>query len=144
MFAALTVPTFPSLREALALGLLSLCLVATKPAGGQEVTASITGTVYSVRTNSVGVFDLTSVPVGTYELKVEAPGFQSVLYPSLTPVLKEFPLRESRRLEFRAEFFNVANTLILNSPDNFLAFRLGLVESSQGERNIQFALKFYY
>jgi hypothetical protein len=112
MFAALIVPTFPSLREALALGLLSLWLVATKPAGGQEVTATITGTVvdptravivgaavgakdiergtvYSVRTNSVGVFDLTSVPVGTYELKVEAPGFQSVLYPSLTLVLNQ-------------------------------------------------------
>jgi hypothetical protein len=59
-------------------------------------------------------------------------------------IQKEFPLRESRRLEFRAEFFNVTNTLILNSPDKFLAFRLGLVESSQGERNIQFALKFYY
>jgi hypothetical protein len=59
-------------------------------------------------------------------------------------IQKEFPLRESRRLEFRTEFFNVTNTPILNSPDNFLAFRLGLIESSQGERNIQFALKFYY
>jgi hypothetical protein len=59
-------------------------------------------------------------------------------------IQKEFPLREAKRLEFRAEFFNATNTLILNSPDNFLAFRLGLVESSQGERNIQFALKFYY
>jgi hypothetical protein len=107
MFASLTVPTLPSIREALALGLLSLCLGAAKPACGQEVTATITGTVvdptravivgaalvardiergtvYSVRTNSVGVFDLTRVPVGTYELKVEAPGFQSVFYPSLT------------------------------------------------------------
>ena len=59
-------------------------------------------------------------------------------------IQKEFPLRESRRLELRAEFFNVANTLILNSPDNLLAFRLGLIEGLQGERNIQFALKFYY
>jgi hypothetical protein len=95
------------MQEALALGLLSLCLAAAKPAYGQEVTATITGTVvdptravivgaalvakdiergtvYSVRRNSVGVFDVTRVLIGTYELKVEAPGFQSVFYPSLT------------------------------------------------------------
>jgi hypothetical protein len=32
----------------------------------------------------------------------------------------------------------------LNSPNTYLNFNLGLVSSSQGERNIQFALKFYY
>jgi hypothetical protein len=45
MFAALTVPTLRSIREALALCLLSLCLAAAEPAYGQEVTATITGTV---------------------------------------------------------------------------------------------------
>jgi hypothetical protein len=59
-------------------------------------------------------------------------------------VQKEFLLSESKRLEFRAEFFNVTNTPILNSPSIGLNFNLGLVNSSQGERNIQFALKFYY
>jgi Carboxypeptidase regulatory-like domain/TonB dependent receptor len=57
---------------------------------------------------------------------------------------KEFPFSESKRLEFRAEFFNVTNTPILNSPSTGLNFNLGLINSSQGERNIQFALKFYY
>jgi hypothetical protein len=57
---------------------------------------------------------------------------------------KEFLLREFKRLEFRAEFFNATNTPILNSPSTFLGFNLGLISSSQGERNIQFALKFYY
>jgi len=59
-------------------------------------------------------------------------------------VQKGFPLSESKRLEFRAEFFNVTNTPILNSPYTSLNFNLGLVNTSQGERNIQFALKFYY
>ena len=59
-------------------------------------------------------------------------------------VQKEFPLSESKRLEFRAEFFNVTNTPILKSPSIGLNFNLGLVNTSQGERNIQFALKFYY
>jgi Carboxypeptidase regulatory-like domain/TonB dependent receptor len=59
-------------------------------------------------------------------------------------VQKGFPFSESKRLEFRAEFFNVTNTPILNSPNTGLNFTLGLVNTSQGERNIQFALKFYY
>jgi hypothetical protein len=33
------------MREAIALGLLTLCLAAAKPAWGQEVTATITGSV---------------------------------------------------------------------------------------------------
>jgi hypothetical protein len=57
---------------------------------------------------------------------------------------KEFLFSEFKRLEFRVEFFNVTNTPILNSPSIGLNFNLGLVNSSQGERNIQFALKFYY
>jgi hypothetical protein len=77
-----------------------------------------------------------SCGVGT----VRGPGLRS----GDLSVQKEFPLSESRRLEFRAEFFNVTNTPILNSPSVALNFNLGLVNSSQGERNVQFALKFYY
>jgi hypothetical protein len=135
MFASLTVPTLPSIREALALGLLSLCLGAAKPACGQEVTATITGTVvdptravivgaalvardiergtvYSVRTNSVGVFDLTRVPVGTYELTVEAPGFQSVFYPSLTLLLNQ-----TARVDFQLNLGSATETMdVISSP----------------------------
>ncbi len=59
-------------------------------------------------------------------------------------IQKQFPLSEHKRFEFRAEFFNVTNTPILNSPYTFLTYNPGLIDSSQGERNIQFALKFYY
>src|ERR1700693_1299995 len=53
------------------------------------------------------------------------------------------PISDFRRLEFRAEFFNVTNTAILNAPSTWIYSNLGLINSSQGERNIQFALKFY-
>ena len=59
-------------------------------------------------------------------------------------IQKQFPLSEHKRFEFRAEFFNVTNTPILNSPNTFLTYNPGLIDSSQGERNIQFALKFHY
>ena len=45
MSAGFTVPTLPSIREALAVGLLTLCLAGARPAWSQEVTATITGSV---------------------------------------------------------------------------------------------------
>jgi hypothetical protein len=129
MSAGFTVPTLPSISEALALGLLGLCLVATEPACGQEVTATITGTVvdptravitgavvvakdmergtvYSVRTNGAGVFNLPRVPVGTYELRVEDPGFESIVYHSLTLVLNQ-----TARLDFQLNLGPATETI---------------------------------
>jgi hypothetical protein len=71
---------------------------------------------------------------------VRGPGLRS----GNLSVQKQFPLSESKSLEFRTEFFNITNTPILNAPSTALNVHLGLVDSSQGERNIQFALKFYY
>src|SRR5580693_4125978 len=82
------------------------------PAWGQEVTASITGSVtdpsgapvvgasvlahdvergtsYPTRTNDVGVFNLQRLPVGNYEIKVEAAGFQTAEQPAVTLVLDQ-------------------------------------------------------
>jgi hypothetical protein len=57
---------------------------------------------------------------------------------------KDFLLTEKKKLEFRAEFINVANHPILNSPDAGFGSTLGQVSSAQGERNIQLALKFSF
>jgi len=58
---------------------------------------------------------------------------------------KEFPFGESKRLEFRAEFINFTNTPIFNAPNqNVDSSQFGQVLSAQGQRNIQFALKFYF
>lgn len=51
---------------------------------------------------------------------------------------------ENQRLEFRAEAINVTNTPILNSPNTSLGNTLGLLQSSQGARNLQLALKFLF
>ena len=57
---------------------------------------------------------------------------------------KLFPIGKRDRLEFRAEFINFTNTPIFNAPSPYLGPGLGRIASSQGSRNIQFGLKFYY
>ncbi len=58
---------------------------------------------------------------------------------------KQFPITESKRLEFRTEFINFTNSPIFNSPNTSVdSTQFGWVTSSQGQRNIQFALKFYF
>jgi len=92
--------------------LLLAALVFTLPAWTQEVTAAIVGTVadpsgapikdatvtakdtgrgtvWTTKTNDAGVYNLLRVPVGTYELKVSAQGFQTVAYPPFTLVLNQ-------------------------------------------------------
>src|SRR5580700_4493733 len=87
---------------------LSLFVIATgmpQPGWAQEVTASITGTVtdpsgaavagakvtttsaergitYTATTNDSGLYRLSDLPAGTYDLKVEKPGFAVVSYPA--------------------------------------------------------------
>ena len=55
------------------------------------VTAKDTGrgTVWTTKTNDAGVYNLLRVPVGTYELRVSAQGFQTVAYPPFTLVLNQ-------------------------------------------------------
>lgn len=58
---------------------------------------------------------------------------------------KEFPVTESKRFEFRAEFLNLTNTPIFNAPNrSVVSSQFGEVTSAQGERNIQLGLKFYF
>lgn len=59
-------------------------------------------------------------------------------------LLKNFLITERSRVEFRGEFLNITNTPILNSPSTGLGADLGRITSSQGPRNIQFALKVYF
>jgi len=58
--------------------------------------------------------------------------------------MKQFFITEKTYFQFRSEFLNLLNHPILNSPGTGLGGGLGLLQSSQGERNIQFALKFYF
>jgi len=106
-------PERHSMRKACPLLLvLALLGFSSSPTWGQEVTADITGSVldpigasivganitakdterqtaYTVLTNTAGVFHIPRIPVGTYELKVGAPGFQTAIYRGITLVLNQ-------------------------------------------------------
>ncbi len=57
---------------------------------------------------------------------------------------KFFNITEHQNVEFRSEFINLTNTPILNSPNTGLGTTLGLLQSAQGARQIQFALKYHF
>jgi len=66
-------------------------------------------------------------------------------------VVKTFPITERQNIEFRAEFINAFNHTILDSPSNGGiditnpdGGTIGQVNSSEGARNIQFALKYNF
>jgi Carboxypeptidase regulatory-like domain/TonB dependent receptor len=65
---------------------------------------------------------------------------------------KEFPVHESVRFEFRAEFLNAFNHPTFDAPNTYCggspgaacAPGMGLIGGSEGERNLQFALKCFF
>jgi hypothetical protein len=61
---------------------------------------------------------------------------------------KSFPVHEQQNVEFRAEFLNAFNHVILNAPNTGIGPTLGIINGSnggsQGARNIQFALKYNF
>jgi hypothetical protein len=59
-------------------------------------------------------------------------------------VSKLFTITEHQNLEFKAQAINFTNTPILNAPSSGLGPQLGLVNSSQGARQIQFGLKYNF
>ena len=89
------------------------------PRGAQQTTAAITGTVvdeggaainsatitvtdtdrgliYTAKTNDSGTYNFVRVPIGNYQVKAEAPGFQSAVQSGLTLVLNQ-----TARLDFK-------------------------------------------
>jgi hypothetical protein len=60
-------------------------------------------------------------------------------------ISRTFQVGEGKRLEFRAEAFNVTNSLRMNDPDtNFNSGTFGQVLSAQDPRIMQFALKYFF
>ena len=77
-----------------------------------------------------------SCGVGT----VRGPGLHTVDF----SVSKQFLVTEHQNLEVRGEFLNVSNTPILNAPSRSFGNSLGVINSSQGARNIQLGLKYNF
>jgi hypothetical protein len=61
-------------------------------------------------------------------------------------LFRSFPFSESKRLEFRAEAFNLTNTPVFAIPDNNITDpNFGQVSATANtERQLQLALKFYF
>ena len=118
-----------TIRVGLALLLLFGLLGALETAWGQEVTASIVGSVedpsgapikgaaivardtdhgvlYTAQTNDAGAFNLTHLPVGTYDVKATAPGFDTAVHAPFTLVLNQ-----TARLTFQMKIGKVSETL---------------------------------
>jgi hypothetical protein len=57
---------------------------------------------------------------------------------------KDFTFTERVKLQFRSDFLNAFNRVNLNSPASALGDNMGVVNTSNSPRVIQFALKLYY
>jgi hypothetical protein len=115
-----------------------LAFIAVVPAPAQESSASITGTVVDpggspvkdatvtatdtergnslvAETNDSGAFNFSRVPVGTYDVKVAAKGFQSQVTPKLTLVLNQVA-----RLDFRLKVGQVTESVEVSAATPLL------------------------
>jgi carboxypeptidase family protein len=78
------------------------------PINGATVTATDTerGTVWTVKTNESGAFNLAHLPIGTYGVKASAEGFDTTVQPPFTLVLNQ-----TARLTFQMKVGKVSETV---------------------------------
>jgi Carboxypeptidase regulatory-like domain len=114
-------------------GMFLGCLCISRSAWSQQTTASITGTVadeggaaitsatvtvtdidrgttYTAKTNDGGLFNFVRVPIGNYQVKAEAPGFQSAVQTGVTLVLNQ-----TARFDFKMHVGAVTTTAQVTS-----------------------------
>src|SRR5437667_41268 len=118
-----------------------------EPAWSQEVTAGIVGTVVdpseapikdatstatdtqrgtvrTVNTNDAGAYNITRVPVGIYDVKVSAPGFQTAVHPALTLVLNQ-----KARIDVQMKMGQVTQTVEVTSAAPILKTETAQVDT---------------
>jgi hypothetical protein len=115
------------------LGMFLVCLCVGNTAWGQQTTAAITGTVvdeggaaingatvtvtdtdrgttYTATTNDGGIFNFVRVPIGNYQVKAAASGFQSAEQSGLVLVLNQ-----TARIDFKMHVGTVTTTAQVTS-----------------------------
>ena len=114
---------------------------------GQDVTATITGTVmdpsgaavpgatvtaksvergttFKDVSNESGIYRLSQLPVGNYDLRVEKDGFQTVLYPAFTLVLNQIA-----RIDVQMKVGQIAQTVEVTGAAPILKTEATLVDT---------------
>ena len=145
-------------KRALIVGVLFCCWIifaACPSIQAQEVTAAITGTVVdpggapingakvtakdidrgtiqTTESNETGAFTFPRVPVGNYEVKVEAKGFQAARQPGLTLVLNQ-----TARLNFQLKIGQVTETVEVTATAPLLQTDTSLIGSVIEGRTIE-------
>jgi Carboxypeptidase regulatory-like domain/TonB dependent receptor len=114
------------------------CIAPSVVFGTQNVSATLGGGYqwFSPASFAQPASGFGSCGVGT----VRGPGLNTV---DLS-FSKRFRVTEHQNLEVRGEFINLTNTPILNAPNRSIGSTLGVVNSSQGPRNIQLAMKYNF
>jgi len=144
-------------RKTLIAGALFLWIIFLASPGvqAQEVTAAITGTVVdpggapingakvtakdvdrgivqTTESNDTGAFNFPRVPVGTYEVKVEAKGFAAAKQPAFTVVLNQ-----TARLSFQLKIGQVTETVEVTATAPLLQTDASLIGSVIERRTIE-------
>src|SRR5436190_2043831 len=144
--------------------LLVIALMTTQFAVAQEVTASITGiitdpsgapisnatitarestrgTVVTTKTNAEGFYTIPRVPTGAYEVRVEAPGFQTAVRPPF-----QFELNQNARIDIQMVVGQVTETMNVQAAAPLLQTentQLGTVITSRTNVNPPLATRNY-
>jgi len=88
----------------------------TDPSGAPVANANVTardldrGTTWPTVTNDSGVYTISRVPIGRYDVKVEAQGFRAAVYPPFTLVLNQ-----AARVNFELKMGQVSESLEVNA-----------------------------
>lgn len=116
---------------------------------GGRANCLVPGTVFGTQNSPVGGYqwyDPTAyaTPTGTFgncgNGTIRGPGLNTLDM----SLVKRFSFTERQSLELRGEAINFTNTPILNAPTHTVGATNGLINSSQGARNVQLGLKYNF
>src|SRR5574340_250010 len=100
----------------------------TDPAGAAVVGAAVSakdvnrGTVWPTKTNEEGIYAFPRIPVGTYEVKVEAQGFKTAVRPGVT-----LELNQRARIDVALELGTLAESVQVSGEAPLLSTETTIV-----------------
>jgi hypothetical protein len=117
------------------------------PSGAPVVSAAVTakdvdrGTVFTSSTNSEGIYSLPRIPVGRYEIRAEAKGFQTAVQTAVT-----LELNQTAKVDFSMKIGQVSETVEVSSAAPLLQTEttmLGTVINSKTNEALPLATRNY-